>query len=132
MRKWTTILTACALAACATAPAPPMHAEPRLATLAASYADALRSVGITRILSPGNGALVRLDTFYNAVYIRYPAGMAPRAFELDVADDGLKAAAAEPFDDAAYRRLFDVLVPDAVRETSANNAFEWMRANPVD
>ncbi|HEY7905252.1 MAG TPA: hypothetical protein VIH36_17515 [Casimicrobiaceae bacterium] len=116
------------LCACSTAP-PRAPDRPELARLAAPYAADLRGVGIQRVTSPGNGDLVRLDTYYGAVYIRYPPGVAPMAFVLDVDADHL-AAAAPAADPGQFHRLLDVLVPDAVRETASNNAFEWARANP--
>ena len=125
-RVWPVLL----LCACAAAPLRAPE-QPELARLAAPYAGELRAVGIQRVTSPGNGALVRLDTFYGAVYIRYPAGVAPMAFVLDIDADRL-VAAAPTFDPSQYRRLLAALVPDAVSETASNNAFEWARANPVN
>lgn len=118
------------LCACATTPlrAPD---QPEMARLAAPYAGALRAVGIQRVSSPGGGAMVRLDTYYGAVYIRYPAGIAPMAFVLTLDADHVFAAS-PAFEPGPYRELLAALVPDAVRETESNNAFEWARANPVD
>ncbi|HEV8503046.1 MAG TPA: hypothetical protein VGR63_15855 [Casimicrobiaceae bacterium] len=116
------------LCACTTAP-PRGPDQPELARLAAPYAADLRAVGIQRMTSPGRGDLVRLDTYYGAVYIRYPAGVAPMAFVLEVDPDHL-AAASTAVDAGQFSHLMDVLVPDAVRETASNNAFEWARANP--
>jgi hypothetical protein len=108
-----------------------MAPQPGLAAAAAPYAGALREVGIVRMRSPGHGEMVRLDTHYGAVYVRYPAGLPPQAFEVELGDARITAAA-DDFDAAAYRRLFDALVPEAVRRPAENNDFEWARANPVN
>jgi hypothetical protein len=131
MCKWMTVVFAGALAACATVPEPAMSPQPGLAAVAAPYAGALHGVGVERVVSPGRGAMVRLDTHYGAVYVRYPGGVPPLAFEVDLGDARITARAPS-FEAAAYQRLFDALVPEAVRRTAENNAFEWARANPVN
>jgi hypothetical protein len=131
MWKWLTMPLAAVLIGCASAPEVPMRPQPGLAAAAMPYADALRSVGIVRIRSPGGGAMVRLDTYYGAVYLAYPAGVPGRAFVVELGDAWITGEA-DAFDAATYRRLFDALVPEAVRRTADNNAFEWARANPVN
>jgi hypothetical protein len=131
MWKCLTMLLAVVLIGCASAPEVPMRPQPGLAAAAMPYADALRSVGIVRIRSPGRGAMVRLDTYYGAVYLAYPAGVPARSFVVELGDAGIEAAA-DDFEAATYRGIFDALVPEAVRRTADNNAFEWARANPVN
>lgn len=131
MWKWTTPIIAAALIGCASAPEVPMRPQPGLAAVATPYAPALRSVGIVRVRSPGGGAMVRLDTYYGAVYVGYPAGMPARAFVVELGDAGITGEA-DAFDVATFRGIFDALVPEAVRRTADNNAFEWARANPVN
>jgi hypothetical protein len=95
-----------------------------LPTPAASQAGTLRqlqAVGISRVISPGNGAMVRLETGYGPVYVRYPANVASAAFVVDV-DVGGVPVRDEP--------ALAALVPEAVRVTAANNRREWLRANP--
>lgn len=118
------------LCACATTPLPAPD-QPALARLALPYADQLRSVGIKRVSSPGGGAMVRLQTFYGAVYVRYPAGVQPMAFVLDIGPESLKATSTT-FDEAQYGPVLSALLPQAVRETASSNRFEWARANPVN
>ena len=48
--------------------------------MAQPYIQQLRAVGITRVISPGNGAMVRLETAYGSVYVRYPARAEPSAW----------------------------------------------------
>ena len=97
--------------------------------MAQPYVQQLQAVGITRVFSPGNGAMVQLDTGYGAVYVRYPAGVQPLAFVLDIDPDSLRASAAT-FDRASYEQVLAALVPEAVRLTAANNWMGWLRANP--
>jgi hypothetical protein len=95
-----------------------------LPTPAASQAGTLRqlqAVGISRVISPGNGAMVRLETGYGPVYVWYPANVASAAFVVDV-DVGGVPVRDEP--------ALAALVPEAVRVTAANNRREWLRANP--
>jgi hypothetical protein len=91
---------------------------------AISQSDALQhlqAVGITRVISPGNGAMVRLETRYGPVYVRYPVDVPQAAFVLDVGVGSVQGQ-----DEQALAAL----VPEAVRVTSANNRLEWLRANP--
>ena len=117
------------LCACASTAPLPLANQPELAQLAQSYVQELQAVGITRIFSPGNGAMVQLDTGYGAVYVRYPAGAEPLAFVLDIGPDGLQASATT-FDRARDGQMLAALVPEAVRMTAANNQMGWLRANP--
>jgi hypothetical protein len=117
------------LCACASTAPPPMAEQPGLAQLAESYVQQLQAVGITRVYSPGNGAMVQLETGYGAVYVRYPAGAAPLAFVLDIGPDGLQASA-PTFDRARDGQMLAALVPEAVQMTAANNRMGWLRANP--
>jgi hypothetical protein len=55
----------------------------------AVYAGQLQAVSITRIISPGSGAAVLLETGYGAVYVRYPAAVEPLAFVLNIGPYGL-------------------------------------------
>lgn len=73
--------------------------------------------------------MVRLETFYGAVYVPYPRDVPPLAFVLDVDPDGLRAAAAS-FDRARDERALAAILPAAIRETVSNNAIQWIRANP--
>jgi hypothetical protein len=117
------------LCACASTAQLPTTDQPALAEIAQPYAQQLQAVGITRMISPGSGAMVRLETGYGAVYVAYPAGAEPLAFVLDIGPDGLHATAAT-FDRAKDGQMLAALVPEAVRATAANNTSGWLRANP--
>ena len=116
------------LCACASTAQLPTADQPELAQIAQSYAQQLNAVGITRVVSPGNGAMVRLETGYGAVYVRYPTAE-PLAFVLDIDPDGMQATAAT-FDRVRDQQILAALVPEAVRVTAANNTLGWLRANP--
>jgi hypothetical protein len=117
------------LCACASTAQQPMADQPELARMAQPYARQLQAVGITRVISPGSGAMVQLETGYGSVYVRYPAAAEPVAFVLDIGPEGLQAAAAT-FDPAKDGQMLVALVPEAVRVTTANNWLGWLRANP--
>jgi len=117
------------LCACASTAPLPMADQPGLAQLAEPYAEQLQAVGISRVISPGDRAMVRLETGYGAVYVRYPEQAAPLAFVLDIDPDGLRATAAK-FEPAKDGPMLAALVPEAVRVTVANNMLGWLRANP--
>jgi hypothetical protein len=117
------------LCACASTAQLPTIDQPEFAEVAQSYARQLRAVGITRIISPGSGATVLLETEYGAVYVRYPATVEPLAFVLNIAPDGLHATA-KTFDRVKDGQILAALVPEAVRITAANNRLGWVRANP--
>jgi hypothetical protein len=117
------------LCACASATQLPAVDQPELAQMAQPYAQQLQAAGITRVISPGSGAMVQLETAYGAVYVRYPATAAPLAFVLDIGPDGVRATAAT-CDRAKVGPMFAELMPEAVRVTAANNWFGWLRANP--
>ncbi len=117
------------LGACASTAQQPTADQPELAQVAQPYAQQLQSVGITRVISPGSGAMVRLETGYGSVYVRYPAAVEPLAFVLDIGPDGLHATAAT-YDRAKDGQILAALVPEAVRVTAANNTLGWLRANP--
>ena len=117
------------LCACASTAQQRSADQPGLAQMAQPYAQQLQAVGISRVISPGSGAMVRLETDYGSVYVRYPAGAPPLAFVLDIGPDGLRAAAAT-FDRARDGQILAALVPEAVRVTAANNRLAWLRANP--
>ena len=97
--------------------------------MAQSYAQQLQAVGITRVISPGTGAMVRLETGYGSVYVRYPAMAEPLAFVLDIGPHGVQASAAT-FDRARDGQILAALLPEAVRMTATNNRLGWMHANP--
>ena len=117
------------LCACASTAQLPTADQPELARLAEPYVRQLQAVGITRVISPGSGAMVQLETGYGPVYVRYPATAEPSAFVLDIGPDGLRATAAT-FDRAKDGQILAALVPEAVRVTAANNTLGWLRANP--
>lgn len=117
------------LCACAVAPLPPVVDQPELAGMVLPYARQLQAEGITRVVSPGGGTMVLLETGYGPVYVQYPAAVKPLAFMLDLGPDGVQAAAAT-FDRAEYAQLLSALLPEAVRATAANNRLGWLRANP--
>ena len=117
------------LCACASTAQLPTADQPEFADMAQSYARQLQAVGITRIISPGSGAAVLLETGYGAVYVRYPAAVEPLAFVLNIGPDGLHATAAT-FDRVKDGQILAALVPEAVRLTAANNRLGWLRANP--
>ena len=54
------------LCACASTAQLPMAEQPEFAAMAQPYAQQLRAVGVTRVISPGSGAMVRLDTGYGS------------------------------------------------------------------
>ncbi len=115
--------------ACATSIPASAPSQPRLAQLAAPYAEQLRWVGITRLTSTGNDAMVRLETLSGPVYVPYPREMPPVAFVLDVNPDGLSAFSVS-FEETRDASVLAALLPAAIRETASNNAFVWLRANP--
>jgi hypothetical protein len=117
------------LCACASMAQLPTADQPELTQMAQPYAQQLQAVGITRVISPGSGAMVQLETGYGAVYVGYPAAAPPSAFVLDIGPDGLRATAAT-FDRAKDGQMLAALVPEAVRVTAANNTLGWLRANP--
>lgn len=117
------------LCACASTAELPKVDQPEFARMAQPYAQELQAVGITRVISPGRGAMVRLETGYGPVYVRYPVAAEPLAFVLDFGPDGLQAAAAT-FDRAKHGQIPAALLPEAVRVTAANNRVGWLRANP--
>lgn len=117
------------LCSCASTAQLPAAGQPELARMAQPYAEQLQAVGITRVISPGSGAMVRLETGYGPVYVRYPAMAEPLAFVLDIGPDGLQANAAT-FDRARDGQILAALVPEAVQVTVANNRLGWLRANP--
>lgn len=116
------------LCACASMAQPPTADQPDLAQIAEPYAQQLQALGITRVVSPGSGAMVRLETSYGSVYVPYPA-TEPLAFVLDVGPDGVHATAAT-FDRAKGGQILAALLPEAMRVTAANNTLGWLRANP--
>ena len=73
--------------------------------------------------------MVRLETGYGVVYVRYPAEAQPSAFVLDIGPDGLQATAAT-FDRVRDAQMLAALVPEAVRMTAINNRLGWLHANP--
>jgi len=119
------------LCACASTPLPPaaMADQPELAGMTRPYAQQLQAVGVTRVISPGSGAMVRVETRNGPIYLRYPAVVEPLAFTLDF-DSGDVRATAATFDRAKDGQILAALLPEAVRATDANNTLAWMRANP--
>ena len=117
------------LCACASTAQRPAADQPALAEMAKPYVQQLQAVGITRVISPGNGAMVRLETGYGSVYVRYPLASDQLPFVLDIGPDGLRATA-ETFDRAKDGQLLAALVPEAVRATDINNKRAWLHANP--
>jgi len=117
------------LCACASTAQLPAVDQPALAEAARPYAQQLRAVGITRVISPGNGAMVQLETGYGSVYVRYPLVSDPPPFVLDIGPDGVRATAAT-FDRAKYGQILAALIPEAVRATAVNNSLAWLHANP--
>ncbi len=117
------------LCACASTTQLPTVDQPALAELARPYAQQLQAVGITRVISPGNGAMVQLETGYGSVYVRYPLASDPLPFVLDIGPDGLRASA-QKFDRAKDGQIIAALVPEAVRATAVNNRQAWLHANP--
>ena len=80
------------------------------------------------MVAPGGGASVRLETLSGPVYIKYPAGVPPLSFELDIDPDGLHAFAGT-FDRARDAPVLDLLLPEAIRAAESNNAAMWVRNN---
>ena len=117
------------LCACASPAQLPTADQPELAQMAQPYVPQLQAVGITRAISPGSGATVRLDTGYGSVYLPYPVAVEPLAFVLDIGPDGVRASAAT-FDRVRDGQMLAALVPEAVRVTAANNRSGWLHANP--
>jgi hypothetical protein len=117
------------LCACASTAQLPMADQPEFAEMAQPYAQQLQAVGVTRVISPGGGDMVRLETGYGSVYVRYPLASDPLTFVLDIGPDGLRATAAT-FDRAKDGQTLAALLPEAVRATAANNRLGWLHANP--
>jgi len=117
------------LCACASTAQLPTAEQPDLARVAQPYVPELQALGISRVISPGNGAMVRLDTAYGSVYVPYPLPGEPLAFVLNIGLDGVHASAATS-DRAKEERVLAALMPEAFRATARNNDFEWLRANP--
>jgi hypothetical protein len=117
------------LGACASTPPVRAPEQPALAALAMPYAPDLRALGITRLVSPGGGALVRLETAWGAVFVPYPRDAPPIAFELEIDEKGVRAAA-DSFDAERDARVLASLMPAVFRETASNNTMQWWRANP--
>lgn len=117
------------LCACASTAQLPMADQPEFAEMAKPYVQQLQAVGITRVISPGSGAMVQLETGYGSVYVRYPLASDPLTFVLDIGPDGVRAAAST-FDSAKDRQILAALLPEAVRATAANNRLGWLHANP--
>jgi len=116
------------LCACVGAPPLPGPSQPELAQVAQPYARDLQTAGITRLVAPGGGASVRLETLSGPVYIKYPAGVPSLAFELDIDPDGLHAFASA-FDRGRDAPALDLLLPEAIRAAESNNAAMWVRNN---
>jgi hypothetical protein len=119
-----------ALCACATTVPPTLPDQPTLAPVVQPYADSFRSLGITNVTSPGSGAMLRMETGYGDVFIRYPAGIQPMAFVVDIGPKGVRVRS-ESLDQAQFSALFAAFAPEAIRVTTANNSFMWYRANPA-
>ncbi len=117
------------LGACASTQPLRAPEQPALAVLAMPYAPDLRALGITRLVSPGGGALVRLETAWGAVYVPFPRDVPPVAFELAIDEAGVRAAAVS-FDAERDARVLASLMPVVFRETASNNTMQWWRANP--
>lgn len=117
------------LCGCASTVQLPTADQPELAHFVQPYAQTLKAVGISRVISPGSGAMVRLETGYGPVYVRYPVAVTPLAFVLDIGPDDVQATAAT-FDRVKYGEMLAALLPEAVRMTATNNRFGWLRANP--
>jgi hypothetical protein len=119
-----------ALCACATTAPVTMPDQPGFVSVAQPYADSFRSLGITSVTSPGSGAMLRLETGYGDVFIRYPAGIQPMAFVVDIDAKGVRVRS-ESLEHAPFSALFAAFAPEAIRVTTANNSFMWYRANPA-
>jgi hypothetical protein len=118
------------LGACAPTVPLTLPDQPGLVQVVQPYADRFRSLGITSVTSPGSGAMLRLETGYGDVLIRYPAGIPPMAFVVDVDAASLRVRS-ESLDNAQFGALFAAFAPEAMRVTAANNVFGWDRANPA-
>ena len=118
---------AIALGACASTQ--PMRApeQPALAALAMPYAPDLRA------LEPR----LRLPRRWRAgasrkprgIIVPYPRDVPPVAFELEIGEGGVRAAA-DTFDAERDSRVLAALMPAVFRETASNNTIQWWRANP--
>ena len=117
------------LCGCASTAQLPTADQPEFAEMAKPYAQQLQAVGVTRVISPGSGAMVQLETGYGSVYVQYPLASDPLTFVLDIGPDGLRATATT-FDRAKDEKILAALVPEAVRATAANNRLGWAHANP--
>ena len=118
------LLGACASTQPLRAPEPPA-----LAALAMPYAPDLRALAITRLVSPEGGALARLETAWGAVFVPYPRDAPPIAFELEIDEIGVRAAA-DSFDTERDARVLASRVPAVFHETASNSTMQWWRANP--
>ena len=84
------------LCACASTAQLPTAEQPDLARVAQPYVPELQALGISRVISPGNGAMVRLDTAYGSVYVPYPLPAEPLAFVLNIGPEGSARARRRP------------------------------------
>ena len=117
------------LGACASTALPLLPDQPAVAQAVEPYAGSFRALGITRISSPGGGAMLRMETGYGDVYVRYPTAAPPLAFVMDIDATGARMRS-EVADPAPFSEVFAAFAPEAIRVTAANNDFGWARANP--
>jgi hypothetical protein len=93
------------------------------------YASRMRAVGITRVVTQHDSAMVRLDTLSGAVYTAYPGGMPRLDRTIEVEASRVRAAAAS-FDPNRDSRAVTTVLAQAIDRAASNNAVQWIRANP--
>ena len=119
------LLASVAAGAQTTAPAKAAAVQPALAALAAHHAADLYAAGVQQIVaSSGKQWLdIQILTSYGASYIRWPKGMTPAPFELEVGAGGALTVRAEGdsgTDKGRYAAAFDAVLPEAIRLANAS------------
>jgi hypothetical protein len=98
-----------------------------LSKLALAYADDMRKVGIQSVVVYGNGARVRVATRLGDIYFHYPAGLGQTAFVvyLDTPGAEVDSDALTASNLAQYERAIKVILPDAIKWTTANKVSQF-------
>jgi len=93
------------------------------------FAGRMRAVGITRVITRRDSAVVRLDTLSGAVYSAYPGGMPRLDMTIEVEASRVRAAA-NSFDASRDSPAVTAVLAQAIDRAASNNEVQWIRANP--